>query len=196
VSAPGAAVGAQVVVCEDDPPTLELLCDHLHADRYVALPAPTASDALRLCHFKAPDLLLLDLRLPDASGLDVLREIRASEGSTGRYDPTLPVIVLSGRVTEADRLRGFDEGADDYMAKPSASLSVDSSSGSRYERSGQISSRPSIVSGRGSGTMIQSRAVIVGSSLSGGSEAISAAAAAASAGSIAAVLAGATSSTR
>jgi DNA-binding response OmpR family regulator len=109
---------AMVVVCEDDQPTLELLCDHLEADRFRALPAPSASDALRLCHFKQPDLLLLDLRLPDASGLDVLREIRASEGATGRYDPGLPVIILSGRGTDADRVRGFAEGADDYVVKP------------------------------------------------------------------------------
>ncbi len=109
---------ATVVVCEDDAPTLELLCDHLEADRFRTLPAPSASDALRLCHYKEPDLLLLDLRLPDASGLDVLRAIRASEGATGRYDPALPVIVVSGRTTDADRMRGFTEGADDYVAKP------------------------------------------------------------------------------
>jgi DNA-binding response OmpR family regulator len=109
---------ATVVVCEDDPPTLELLCDHLEADRYRALPAASAGDALRLCHFKSPDLLLLDLRLPDASGFDVLREIRASNGAVGRYDPTLPVIVLSGRATATDRLRGLTDGADDYIAKP------------------------------------------------------------------------------
>jgi DNA-binding response OmpR family regulator len=109
---------ATVVVCEDDEPTLELLCDHLEADRFRALPAPSASDALRLCHYNEPDLLLLDLRLPDAAGLDVLREIRASLGATGRYDPALPVIVLSGRSTEADRVRGFAEGADDYVVKP------------------------------------------------------------------------------
>jgi DNA-binding response OmpR family regulator len=110
--------GAAIVVCEDDAATLELLCDHLEADRFSALPAPTAADALRLCHYKEPDLLLLDLRLPDAPGLDVLREIRASEGATGRFDPALPVIVVSGRTSEADRLRGFGEGADDYVTKP------------------------------------------------------------------------------
>jgi DNA-binding response OmpR family regulator len=115
---PQAEPAATVVVCEDDEPTLELLCDHLEADRFRALPAPSASDALRLCHYKQPDLLLLDLRLPDASGLDVLREVRASEGATGRYDPGLPVIVLSGRGTDADRVRGFAEGADDYVVKP------------------------------------------------------------------------------
>jgi DNA-binding response OmpR family regulator len=109
---------ATVVVCEDEQATLELLCDHLTADRYTALPAPCASDALRLCHFKQPDLLLLDLRLPDASGLDVLREIRSTDASTGSYDPDLPVVVLSGRGTDADRVRGFTEGADDYVVKP------------------------------------------------------------------------------
>jgi DNA-binding response OmpR family regulator len=107
-----------VVVCEDDPPTLELLCDHLTADRYTALPAPSASDALRLCWFRSPDLLLLDLRLPDASGLDVLREIRDADGATGRYDPTLPVIALTGASSEPDRVRGFDAGVDDFLGKP------------------------------------------------------------------------------
>ena len=109
---------ATVCVCEDDAPTLELLCDHLEADRLRALPAASASDALRICHYKLPDLLLLDLRLPDAPGLDVLREIRASEGATGRYDPELPVIVVSGRATEHDRVRGLATGADDYLVKP------------------------------------------------------------------------------
>ena len=115
---PESAPAATVVVCEDDGPTLELLCDHLEADRFRALPAPTAADALRLCHYKQPDLLLLDLRLPDAPGLDVLREIRGSAGAVGRYDPELPVLILSGRATEADRVRGFAEGADDYVVKP------------------------------------------------------------------------------
>jgi len=120
VTTPAREPAATVVVCEDDAPTLELLCDHLEADSYTALPAPSASDALRLCHYKTPDLLLLDLNLPDAGGLDVLREIRGSEGATGRYDPELPVIVLSGRGTDADRLRGLLCGADDYVVKPFA----------------------------------------------------------------------------
>ena len=106
---------ATVVVCEDDDPTRELLCDHLTADRYRALPAPSASDALRLCGYNHPDLMVLDLGLPDASGIDVLREIR---GSGERFDPELPVVVLSGRTSEADRLRGFEAGADDYLLKP------------------------------------------------------------------------------
>lgn len=109
---------ATVVVCEDDDPTRELLCDHLTADGYRALPAPSASDALRMCGYNAPDLLLLDLMLPDAAGLDVLRQIRGADGVCDRFDPDLPVLVLSGRSSDADRVRGLSEGADDYLVKP------------------------------------------------------------------------------
>ncbi len=109
---------ASVVVCEDDTPTLELLCDHLVADRFGVLPAPSASDALRLCRYKQPDLMLLDLTLPDASGLDVLQEIREADGVSSRFDPRLPVIVLTGRAAAEDRVRGLEFGADDYVVKP------------------------------------------------------------------------------
>jgi DNA-binding response OmpR family regulator len=109
---------ATVVVCEDDDPTRELLCDHLTADRYRALPAPSASDALRLCGYNQPDLMVLDLALPDAPGIDVLRQIRSAEGAADRFDPELPVIVLSGRGSDADRVRGLESGADDYLIKP------------------------------------------------------------------------------
>ena len=109
---------ARIVVCEDDAVTLDLLCDHLAADRYGVLPAPSASDALRLCRYNTPDLLLLDLSLPDASGLDVLREIRQADGVESRFDPQLPVIVLTGRGAQTDRVRGLGAGADDYVTKP------------------------------------------------------------------------------
>jgi DNA-binding response OmpR family regulator len=109
---------ASVVVCEDDATTLDLLCDHLRADRFGALPAASAADALRLCRYKQPDLMLLDLTLPDAPGLDVLREIRAADGVVSRFDPGLPVIVLSGSGADDERVRGLECGADDYLVKP------------------------------------------------------------------------------
>lgn len=118
MSVPRAQPLGTIVVCEDDPPTLELLCDHLRADRYEPLAAPCAADALRFCRFRSPDLLLLDLRLPDASGLDVLREIRNTDSAAGRYDPQLPVIALTGCSSEADRVRGLDAGVDDFLGKP------------------------------------------------------------------------------
>ena len=109
---------ASLVVCEDDAVTLDLLCEHLAADRFGVMPAPSASDALRLCRYNHPDLLLLDLSLPDASGLDVLREIREADGIDSRFDPRLPVIVLTGRSGDTDKVRGLDSGADDYLTKP------------------------------------------------------------------------------
>src|SRR5690242_5962972 len=109
---------ASLVVCEDDAVTLDLLCEHLAADRFGVMPAPNAADALRLCRFNHPDLLLLDLSLPDASGLDVLREIRAADGVGSRFDPSLPVIVLTGHGSNDDRVRGLESGADDFLVKP------------------------------------------------------------------------------
>ncbi len=109
---------ATIVVCEDDDATLDLLCDHLNADRFDVLPAQSAADALRLCRYNHPDLLLLDLALPDASGLDVIREIREADGIESRFDPHLPIIVLTGRGAATDRVRGLDVGADDYVQKP------------------------------------------------------------------------------
>lgn len=109
---------ARLVVCEDDAPTLQLLCDNLLADSFGVLPAPSAADALRLCRFNHPDLLLLDISLPDASGLDVLREIRAADGIVSRFDPALPVIVLTGHGSDEDRVRGLETGADDFLVKP------------------------------------------------------------------------------
>lgn len=108
----------RVVVCEDDRPTLELLCDHLTADRFEVLAAPTAADALRLCEFNRPDLLLLDLALPDASGLDVLSRIRGVGRRVNPFDSNLAVIIVSGRGSERDRIRGLERGADDYVLKP------------------------------------------------------------------------------
>jgi DNA-binding response OmpR family regulator len=109
---------ARIAVCEDDGPTRELLCDNLTADGYAALPGEDASDALRICSYNQPDLLLLDLMLPDAPGLDVLREIRDADGVSARFDPHLPIVILSGRGTVDDRVRGLDAGADDYLVKP------------------------------------------------------------------------------
>lgn len=108
---------ATVVVCEDDEATREVLCDNLTADRFEVFPADTARVALRLCRYQAPDMLLLDLNLPDTSGLELLREIRRG-GEAGTFDPDLPVIVLSGRASQEDRIRGLGEGANDYLVKP------------------------------------------------------------------------------
>lgn len=109
---------ATVVVCEDDDRVREQLCRNLDADRFTALPAASAADALHACRFDAPDAMLLDLGLPDASGLDVMREIRGSDGAAPLFDSSLPIVVISGQGSECDRVRGLREGADDYLCKP------------------------------------------------------------------------------
>lgn len=109
---------ATIVVCEDDDATLDLLCDHLTADRFEVLPAPSAADALRLCRYNHPDLMLLDLALPNASGMDILRTIREADGIDARFNPQLPIIVLTARGDAGDRVRSLDMGADDYVQKP------------------------------------------------------------------------------
>ena len=109
---------ATIVICEDDPITREALCENFEADRFEPLAAATAEEALRFCRYATPDVLLIDIGLPDASGLDVIREIRAATGPAPPYDPDLPIVALSGRSSDADRVRGLRDGADDYLVKP------------------------------------------------------------------------------
>ena len=88
---------ATIVICEDDALTREALCENFEADRFEPLAAATAEEALRFCRYATPDVLLIDIGLPDASGLDVIREIRAATGPAPPYDPDLPIVALSGR---------------------------------------------------------------------------------------------------
>jgi DNA-binding response OmpR family regulator len=107
-----------ILVVEDDPATRTFLADNLTADGYALLTAESVRDGLRLLETKFPDLVIVDVGLGDGSGLDVVRTIRAADGVASRVDPLTPVIVLSGRRSELDRLRGFERGADDYVVKP------------------------------------------------------------------------------
>ena len=109
---------ATILLVEDDAPTRTFLADNLTADGYELLVADCARDGLRLLETKFPDLALVDLGLPDGSGLDIVRRVRASDGVASRIDPAVPLVVLSGRAGELDRLRGFDRGCDDYVCKP------------------------------------------------------------------------------
>src|SRR3954452_17077858 len=109
---------ATILVLEDDAPTRTFLADNLTADGYELLVAESARDALRQLETKFPDIVLIDLGLPDGSGLDVVEQVRASDGVASRIDPAIPIVVLTGRVDELDRLRGFERGCDDYVGKP------------------------------------------------------------------------------
>ena len=107
-----------ILIVEDHHTTRSFLADNLAADGYEPLEAESAHAALRLMSGKSPDLAIVDLALPDRDGLDLLREVRASDATASRLDPRLPVIVLTGRGGELDRVRGFERGCDDYVVKP------------------------------------------------------------------------------
>jgi DNA-binding response OmpR family regulator len=107
-----------IMVVEDDDATREFLADNLKADNYGVVAASTGREAFNLLQIKDCDLLLLDVMLPDASGYELCRRIRSADGLAQRIDPQLPVILLTGRASEADRVRGFARGADDYVVKP------------------------------------------------------------------------------
>jgi DNA-binding response OmpR family regulator len=109
---------ATLLIVEDHLPTRHFLAENLTVDGYRVFEAGTVDQALARLDTAYPDLALLDLGLPDRDGLEFLRGIRGSDRIADRIDPELPVIVLSGRATELDRLRGFDRGADDYLVKP------------------------------------------------------------------------------
>jgi DNA-binding response OmpR family regulator len=109
---------ATLLLVEDDPVVRTFLADNLTADGYELLVAETMRDALRALEYKRPDLAVVDLRLPDGSGLELIRRVREADGIASRLDPTLPLVIVSGCAAELDRMRGFEYGADDYVSKP------------------------------------------------------------------------------
>lgn len=100
----------KILVVEDEPKIADLIRRYLILDNYRYLHASSGSEGLNLCFNEAPDLVILDIMLPDLSGLEVCNEIRKKSD--------VPVIMLTARVDEIDRLLGFARGADDYVCKP------------------------------------------------------------------------------
>jgi two-component system KDP operon response regulator KdpE len=99
-----------ILLVEDDPQTRRALTANLEGHGYGVRGAADGEEALVLWELRRPDLLLLDLGLPGIQGIGVLRRIRR--------DATTPVIVLSARGEERDKVEALDAGADDYLAKP------------------------------------------------------------------------------
>ena len=115
---PSLGMERSLLIVEDDEATATFLADNLRADGYKVAIAEGAGEGYRALEVRHPALLLLDLALGDGHGLDLLDRIRMADGMASRIDPGLPVIVLTGRSGEADRVRGFERGADDYVVKP------------------------------------------------------------------------------
>ena len=102
--------GKKVLVVDDDVKTVELVRLYLDRDGYQVLTAYDGVEALRLARENRPDLIVLDLMLPDIDGLEVCRTLR--------HESDVPVIMLTARTTDQDKLTGLDLGADDYVTKP------------------------------------------------------------------------------
>jgi CheY-like chemotaxis protein len=111
-----------ILVVEDDDLTRGFLLDNLAADGFRVAGASGVGEGLRAIELRQPALVVLDLALEDGSGLGLLDRVRAADGLASRIDPELPVIVLSGRSGDADRVRSFARGADDHLCRPTRSF--------------------------------------------------------------------------
>ena len=107
-----------ILVVEDDELTRSFLLENLAADGFRVAGASGVGEGLRAIDVRQPSLVVLDLLLDEGSGLALLDRVRASDGLSSRIDPDVPVIVLSGRAGDADRVRSFARGADDHVTKP------------------------------------------------------------------------------
>ncbi|HEY4712260.1 MAG TPA: response regulator transcription factor [Dehalococcoidia bacterium] len=102
--------GKKVLVVDDDVKTVELVRLYLDREGYQVLTAYDGVEALRLARESSPDLIVLDLMLPDIDGLEVCRTLR--------HESDVPIIMLTAKTTDQDKLTGLDLGADDYVTKP------------------------------------------------------------------------------
>ncbi len=104
---------ASILIVEDEPAIRDLLAVNLRHGGYRPILASDAADARRKIDAELPDLILLDWMLPDQQGTEFARRLRSDERTRA-----LPVIMLTARSEESDRLNGFDSGVDDYVSKP------------------------------------------------------------------------------
>ncbi len=101
----------RVLIIEDEPDLVRGLRDALEFEGFEILAAGLGREGINLARDRGPDLVLLDLMLPDMNGFAVCEEIRAA-------NPVIPVIMLTARSQENDKIRGLEVGADDYVTKP------------------------------------------------------------------------------
>lgn len=100
----------RVLVVDDEPSVLEVARAYFEREGFIVYTAESGRDALELALTKSPDVLVLDLMLPDLSGEEICREVRS------RSD--VPIVMLTARGSEDERITGLEMGADDYLAKP------------------------------------------------------------------------------
>jgi two-component system alkaline phosphatase synthesis response regulator PhoP len=101
----------RILIVDDEPDMVRGLTDNLRFEGYETVAATSGADGLQLALQERPDLILLDVMMPGLSGWDVCRELR-------RHGADIPIIMLTARGEEADRVQGLELGADDYVTKP------------------------------------------------------------------------------
>jgi phosphate regulon transcriptional regulator PhoB len=106
-------MASRVLVVEDEPDIRDLLVFHLERGGYQVRSVPTGAEALRDVKAAPPDLVLLDLMLPELDGLEVCRRLRQDPATA-----VLPIVMLTAKGDEVDRVVGLEMGADDYIVKP------------------------------------------------------------------------------
>jgi phosphate regulon transcriptional regulator PhoB len=106
-------VATDVLVVEDEPDIRNLIVHHLVRDGFRCRTAATGPEALQRVRTAAPDLVVLDLMLPEMNGLEVCRRLRGDPATAA-----IPIIMLTAKADEVDRIVGLEMGADDYVAKP------------------------------------------------------------------------------
>jgi len=106
-------MATRILIVEDDPDIADLVARYLDKAGFSTERAASGREALQTIAAKPPDLVVLDLMLPHVDGLDVCRLVRASDATAA-----LPIIMLTARAEESERIVGLELGADDYLAKP------------------------------------------------------------------------------
>ncbi len=103
----------RILLVEDDPALVELLVYHFEREEFEVSTTPDGEDALLMARESPPDLVILDWMLEGVSGIEVCRQLRRHPETAN-----VPIIMLTARGEESDRIRGFETGADDYVTKP------------------------------------------------------------------------------
>ena len=106
-----AMAGETILVVDDEPTLIEAIRYNLKAQGFNVLTAGDADEALQLFRSQRPDLIVLDVMLPSGSGFDICRLIR-------QQGERVPILMLTARIAESDRVQGLEIGADDYVVKP------------------------------------------------------------------------------
>lgn len=103
----------KILIIDDEPDILKVLKIRLEKQGYQVVTAPTGQSGVLACFSKSPDLILLDLMLPDMDGLDVCKKLKDNPKTS-----SIPIIMLTARIESSDQVIGLELGADDYVTKP------------------------------------------------------------------------------